>query len=30
MNETNLTVKRIRELEKDLFGIAEDRELDYD
>jgi len=30
MTERDLTVRRIRKLEESLFGIGEERELDYD
>ena len=30
MTERDLMVKRIRRLEEGLFGIGEERELDYD
>ena len=30
MTERDLMVRKIRRLEEDLFGIGEERELDYD
>jgi hypothetical protein len=30
MDERDLTFKKIRKLEVDLFGIGEQKELDYD
>ena len=30
MTERDLMVRKIRRLEEDLFGIVEERELDYD
>jgi hypothetical protein len=30
MDERDLTFKKIREMERGLFGIGEQKELDYD